>query len=109
KDHKGGDMGGRLRRRRPRAAVAVRATGCAAACFAVVLWWAAGPGSAQASGSSRFTSSSVTSSRVTSTRVTSTRVTSTRVTINGLRRGPVFDGLGAADGGGAMGRLLIDY
>ena len=102
-------MGGRLRRRGPRAAVAVRAAGCAAACFAVacfavVLWWAAGTGPAQASGSSR-----VISSRVISSRVTSTRVTSSRVTINGLRRGPVFDGLGAADGGGAMGRLLIDY
>lgn len=33
----------------------------------------------------------------------------TRITINGTRRGTTFDGVGSADGGGAMGRLLIDY
>ena len=97
-------MGGKLRRRGPAAATAVRAAGCAVACFAVAcaavaLWWAAALGPAQASGGGR----------VTSTQVTSRHVTTSRVTINGVRRGPVFDGLGAADAGGAMGLLLIDY
>ena len=64
------------------------AVACGAACCAALLWrrprcgggaQAAGPGAG------------------------------TRITINGPRRGPVFDGLGAADAGGAMGRLLIDY
>ena len=102
-------MGGSIRRGGWRAAGAVRAAGFAAACvavacLAVAVGWTAGAGSAQASGSGR-----VTSSRAASSRVPSRHVTTSRVTINGVRRGPVFDGLGAADAGGAMGRLLIDY
>jgi O-glycosyl hydrolase len=33
----------------------------------------------------------------------------TAITIDGARRGPVFDGIGAISGGGGNSRLLIDY
>jgi O-glycosyl hydrolase len=38
-----------------------------------------------------------------------TPASATGITVDGLRRGPVFDGIGAISGGGGTARLLIDY
>jgi hypothetical protein len=102
----------RLARHRTRVTAALwTAAGCALAL------WPASPAPAADAGVTIQTESHATTSAAggTARNTTSSTATSaasgpsTHVTINGRRRGAVFDGVGAADGGGAMGRLLIDY